>query len=84
MVTECVFSLTLAAAKYHIHIHLRDARVYRDDSFSPCQVRSLLAAPNKLHLSYPLSSESDIGKAFVQPEVIIVVNIGDTTLSSPG
>ena len=83
-IKERVFSLTLAVAKYQIHVHPRDARAYRDDLFSPRQVRSLLAAPNKLHLSYPLPSESDMGKAFVRPEVIIVAVIGDTALSSAG
>jgi len=83
-IKERVLSLTLAVAKYQIHVHPRDARAYRDDSFSPLQVKSLLAAPNKLHLSYPLPSELEMGKAFVQPDVIIVAVIGDTTLSSAG
>jgi hypothetical protein len=76
-----VFSLTLAVAKYQVHVHPRDADAYGDDSFSPQQIAKLLGAPQPLHGSYTLPSDFNPLKSSTI-EVNIAAVIGDTTLSS--
>jgi len=76
-----VFSLTLAVAKYQIHVHPRDAHAYGDDSFSPRQITSLLGDSNKLRTSYPLPGAfNPISSSTIEVDIVAV--IGDTALSS--
>jgi len=76
-----VLSLTLAVAKYQIHVHPRDAHAYGDDSFSSRQVMSFLGDSNKLRTSYTLPRTfNPINSSTI--EVAIVAVIGDTALSS--
>jgi len=79
-----VFSLTLAVAKYQIHVHPRHADAcdgYGNDSFSPRQVMSLLGDPNKLRASYTLPGTfNPINSSTIEMDIVAV--IGDTALSS--
>ncbi len=76
-----VLSLTLAAAQYQIHVHSRSIDSYRDDSFSPQYIMSLLGEPQKLQMSCELPRHFDPNKSS-SIEVEIVAVIGDAALST--
>lgn len=72
-----VLNLVAAVGTYQTHLHPRDIKHYKDDTFSAFQISKILTLEN-IHETYDLPKEYAVGSSL---DVEIVAIIGDTLLS---